>query len=89
MPEIISVSKVDLPYRPSQSELKEFARETFSETFDDVERLLESFDNAKIDSRNFCVPLEYFYSLKTFEEKNELYVENCLKFSIRAIEDCI
>ena len=89
MPEIISVSKVVLPYRPSQNELKEFARATFSDTFEDIERLLESFDNAKIDTRNCCVPVEYFYSQKTFEEKNKLYVKTCLKFSIQAIEECL
>ncbi len=89
MPEIISVSKVVLPYRPTQYELKEFARVTFSETFDGVERMLESFDNAKIDTRNFCVPLEYFKNDKTFEEKNSHYIESCLKFSIQAIEECL
>ncbi len=89
MPEIIAVSKVVLPNRPSQSVLKEFARATFSDAFDDIERLLETFDNAKIDTRNFCVPVEFFYEQKTFEEKNNLYIENCLKYSVQAIEECL
>ena len=89
MPEIISVSKIVLPHICPQSELKNFARETFSGKFHDIERLLESFDNAKIDYRNMCMPVEYFMSNKTFKQKNELFIEMSLKYSILAIEQSL
>ncbi|MCY7362027.1 MAG: type III polyketide synthase [Ignavibacteria bacterium] len=86
MSEIISVSKIDLPYRIKQSDMKAFSRETFFSEFSDIDRLLESFDNAMIDFRNLAVPLEYFSNQKTFKEKNDLYIELALKYSIEAIE---
>lgn len=89
MPEIISTSKIDLPFKCPQFELKDFAKETFSKSFADIDRLLESFDNTKIDNRNLCVPVEYFYTLKSFKEKNDLYISNSLKYSVEAIEKCL
>ena len=52
MPEIVSVSRVEMPFRISQNELKTFAREIFSESYPDIDRILESFDNTLIEYRN-------------------------------------
>jgi alkylresorcinol/alkylpyrone synthase len=89
LPEIISISKIDFPHKTSQSDLKEFSKKVFSKNFDDIDRLLESFDNAKINFRNLCVPVDYFYSQKSFHEKNNLYIEYSLKYSVEAIEACL
>ena len=89
MPEIISTSTIDLPYKINQSELKKFARKVFSSSFKDIDRLLESFDNARIDTRNLCVPLDYFFSNITFQERNALYIDLALKYSVEAIEMCL
>ncbi len=35
------------------------------------------------------MPVDYFYSKKSFSEKNSLYVKNSLRFSIEAIERCV
>lgn len=89
MPEIISVSKTDLPYKCPQSELRNFAGKTFSGNFSDIDRLLESFDNAQIDHRNLCVPVEYFFSQRSFKEKNDLFIELSLKYSIQALNNVL
>lgn len=89
MPEILSVSKIVLPYKCPQSELKNFARETFTGKFNDIDRLLESFENAMIDFRNICVPVDYFRSQKTFKQKNDLFIELSLKYSVQAIEQSL
>ncbi len=89
MPEIISVYKADLPHKCSQSELKNFAKETFSDKFSDINRLLESFDNAMIDSRNLCVPLDYFHSHKTFKQRNDLFIELSLEYTTEVIKQCL
>lgn len=89
VPEIISTSKIDLPFKTNQSEFKEFAREIFSSKFDDIDRILESFDNTLIETRNISVPVDYFKSDKTFKEKNDLFIELALKYSIEAIEKCL
>jgi alkylresorcinol/alkylpyrone synthase len=89
VPEIISVSSIDLPFKCPQSELKNFAKNIFSESFEEIERLLESFDNTKIKFRNLCAPLDYFYTERSFREKNDLYITNSLKYSIEAFEQCL
>ncbi|MEO8211029.1 MAG: 3-oxoacyl-[acyl-carrier-protein] synthase III C-terminal domain-containing protein [bacterium] len=89
MPQIISVSKIDFPYKTSQSNLKDFAKKVFSENYKDIDRLLESFDNAKINCRNLCVPVDFFCSQKSFHERNDLYIQYSLKYSVDAIEKCL
>ncbi len=89
VPHIISASGIDLPFKSPQSELKAFAKKSFADTFEDTDRLLESFDNAKIEWRNLCVPVDYFYSVRSFAERNDLYIELSLKFSVEAIEKCL
>ncbi|MDQ3021738.1 MAG: type III polyketide synthase [Bacteroidota bacterium] len=89
MPEIIAISKIDFPYKTSQSKLKDFAKKVFSDNYKDIDRLLESFDNAKINCRNLCVPVDFFYSPKSFSEKNDLYIQYSLKYSVEAIEMCL
>lgn len=89
MPEIVSVSKIDFPHRLPQKDLKRFASDIFRTNFPDMENLLAVFDNAKIDFRNFCVPLEYFRDTKTFQKKNELYIKNAVKYSVMAAEECL
>lgn len=89
MPEIIAISKIDLPFRIPQTELKEFARKNFAESYSDIDRLLESFDNAKIDTRNMCVPVEYFYEDKSFSERNKDYIKKALEYSVEAIQKCL
>lgn len=89
MPKILSTSVVDFPHRVRQSCLKDFARKVFSNGLEGTERLLETFDNAKIEFRNLCVPVDYFYGNDTFAERNAFYKELSLQYSEKAIEECL
>jgi alkylresorcinol/alkylpyrone synthase len=89
MPFIASTSKVDLPYKIDQQEVKKQAHELFSANFPQTDRLIFAFDNTEIITRNFCKPLFYYAEPNTFEERNNAYLENALKYSVEAIEDCI
>ena len=72
------------PYRVGQEEAKTFARNMFSRGHGDFERLLPIFDNVNVDSRYFCVPVEWFERDHSFPEKNALYVEHALDLSEKA-----
>ena len=72
------------PHRVGQEEAKTFARGMFSRRDGDFERLLPIFDNVNIDSRYFCVPVEWFERDHGFPEKNALYVEHALDLSEKA-----
>jgi alkylresorcinol/alkylpyrone synthase len=83
-PRILSVATALPPHRVGQEEAKTFARGMFSRRDGDIERLLPIFDNVNVDSRYFCVPVEWFERDHGFPEKNALYVEHALDLSEKA-----
>lgn len=89
MPFIAAVSKIDLPYKTDQQEVKKQARDMFLVNFPEVDRLIFAFDNTEIKYRNLCKPLSYYASANTFEERNNEYISIALTFSVQAIEDCV
>ena len=89
MPFIAAISKIDLPNKIDQQEVKRQAKETFSENFPEVGRLIFAFDNTEINYRNFCEPISYYIKPNTFEERNNLYIQTALNYSTAAVEDCI
>jgi alkylresorcinol/alkylpyrone synthase len=89
MPKISSISTIELPYKVKQDNLKVFARNLFAESFKDIDRLLDSFDNTSIKSRNLSVPVEFFEGDKSFKERNDLYISNALEYSVQAVTECL
>ncbi len=89
MPNLINVSKIDFEHTLSQKDLKPYARNLFAEVFKEVDKLIDVFDNTQIKTRNFCVPVEFFLENKSFEEKNNIYIQTALDKSIEAIEKCL
>ena len=89
MPFIAAVSKIDLPFKAGQQEVKQQAKEMFSANFPEAGRLIFAFDNTEIKYRNFCEPLSYYKIPNTFEERNNNYIQTALNYSVQAIEDCV
>jgi alkylresorcinol/alkylpyrone synthase len=89
MPFIAAASKVDLPYKTKQQDVKKQAHEMFSANFPQTDRLIFAFDNTEIIYRNFCKPLSYYAEPNTFEERNNDYIQAALTYSVQAIEDCV
>ncbi len=88
MPFIAGVSTIDFPYRIVQKKVKEQAREMFAGDFPLGERLLGAFDNAGIQTRNFCNPLAYYSASNSFEERNTEYIRCAVEYASKAIEEC-
>lgn len=90
MANIISIGTAVPPYVATQDDAKEFATHLYGEAYKgNLDRLISIFENALIKKRRFCVPVEWFSTSKSFEEKNNLYIENALKLSEQAIQDCL
>lgn len=89
MPRVISVGTANVPNSYDQHVAKQFARDLFTKRRDDIERLLPIFDNTLIENRHFCYPREWFTREHTFVERSESFVENGLKLSIDAINECL
>jgi alkylresorcinol/alkylpyrone synthase len=89
MAKIIASAIALPPHKVPQSMAREFAASYFGKSIPEAEKLLTVFDNAHIESRNFCVPPEWFLSPKTFSEKNATYVEWATKLGFQAASNCL
>ncbi|ARU59910.1 type III polyketide synthase [Tumebacillus avium] len=89
MPVIRSVGTAVPPYIITQEETREFARNLFAESFRDIDRLLAVFESAQVEQRHFCTPLKWFATAPSWEEKNRLYIENAVRLSQEAAEQCL
>lgn len=89
MSSILSVSSYKPSYTLRQEEAAEFARELFTDSFRDIERLLTVFENAEIEERQFAVPLQWFQKEHSLKERNDLYIERATTFSVEVIRRCL
>ncbi len=89
VPSIASISSFPPPYSLRQEEATEFARELFSESFQDIDRLLKVFANGQIEERQFVVPLDWFRQDQSLKERNDLYIERATSYSVEVIKRCL
>lgn len=89
MPKIASISTYNPPYALKQSNIEQLTKELFQDKIAQLDRLLKVFENGDIDTRYFCVPLEWHQKEHTFEERNDLYIELATKYSVEVIQACL
>jgi alkylresorcinol/alkylpyrone synthase len=89
MPTIISIAEAVPPYEIRQDQVSEFAKELFSDSFKDIDRLLRAFQNGQIEKRHFVKNLDWFKKEWSFEEKNNIYIESAVSLGKEAIEKCL
>lgn len=89
MPKIASVSTYSPPYTLEQDNIEQLTRELFQNKIPRLERLLKVFENGEIKTRHFCVPSQWFREAHRFEERNELYIELAVNYSVEVIVRCL
>jgi alkylresorcinol/alkylpyrone synthase len=89
MPKILSVSTFKPPHEVKQEQAIELTRSLFSEKYNDIERLLKVFQNGDIETRNVCMPLEWYGKEHDFEERNDLYIHHTVDFGVQAVSACL
>ncbi|TYR79990.1 type III polyketide synthase [Priestia megaterium] len=89
MPKILSTGFCIPPHELTQQDTLMFAKDLFSESFRDINRLLTVFENGQIEKRNFAKGLSWFQQDHTFEEKNDVFIECAIEFGKKAIEHCL
>ncbi|WP_110927665.1 type III polyketide synthase [Bacillus massiliglaciei] len=89
MPFVLSVSHIDLPYALTQETVREFSRELFGSSFTNIDRLLKVFKNGQVENRFLSNDLDWFKKDHTFEEKNDLYIEQAVQYGAIAVKDCL
>lgn len=89
MPAIVSVACALPPFQINQNDVREFSRNLFSSSVKEIDRLLNIFHNGQIQSRYFVKGLDWFEEDKTFEEKNNVYIQSAVELGSKAIENCL
>src|SRR5690554_1399695 len=89
MPKITSLSTHQPTYKLDQEEIERFTKSLFKNRFPNLERLLTVFKNGEIQTRHFCVPLDWHENDHSFEERNNLYIELATQYGVKAIEKCL
>lgn len=89
MASIISVAEASPKHVVHQAEVMNFARDLFSETYKDIERLIKVFQNGQIEKRHFAKELAWFKKDHTFQEKNDAYIECAVELGAEAIKACL
>src|SRR5947209_9661396 len=88
MPSVAVISKIDFPHKLPQSFVKDYVRKNFGPHFPFIDKIIDAFDHAAINERNFCQPLEYYLRDHTFPEQNGEYIRIALEYSMKAITEC-
>ena len=88
-PRILSLATAYPPHVLEQQRVVEAAGEIFSGDFSDFGRLVPIFENAGIEIRHSCVPLEWYIEPHDFAERNRIYLENAVALLRQASSDCL
>ncbi|SEA63246.1 alkylresorcinol/alkylpyrone synthase [Thalassobacillus cyri] len=86
---ILSIGKSEPPYEISQTQVKGLVESLFPLTERDKKRLLPVFDNSMIEKRQFVVDQEWFKQPHGMRERNEIYIQEAYRHSLRAIDECL
>jgi alkylresorcinol/alkylpyrone synthase len=89
MPVIRSVATALPPHALAQERVRDLAREHFAPAFPEIDRYLSVFRHARIDTRHFAAPLEWFMTSHSFQECNDLFVEVATGLGEAAARACL
>jgi alkylresorcinol/alkylpyrone synthase len=88
-PRLLSLSTAVPDHVLVQDDVKAWAARHFDGRNKDIERLMPAFDNAGIETRYSCLPLEWHKNGHHWRDKNRLYVDNAVELLTRAATECL
>jgi alkylresorcinol/alkylpyrone synthase len=80
-PRLVSLATAVPPHVARQSDARGLVSQLFSRAVTSEPRLLQVFENAQIDQRHICMPLDWYACDHGFAEKNDLYVEHAVRLA--------
>jgi alkylresorcinol/alkylpyrone synthase len=89
MPRITSIAKALPPYRLKQAQVRDYIARRFKNAGHKIDALMPVFKNAQIDERYFSVPLDWFDRERSFQEKNDKYIESSCSLGVEASKACM
>ena len=88
-PRIASIATAVPSHLLDQGHVKQRAALAFGDAFERLDKMLGAFDNAGIDSRYACAPVEWLEKEHGNEEKNILYLENATALLAKAASESL
>lgn len=88
-PCLLSLATAVPPIQLRQADVVARATSLFDGRRSEIGRLLPVFENAGIDSRYSCVPLDWYERSHSWSERNRLYIDNALLLLTEAAESCL
>ncbi|KRG12470.1 type III polyketide synthase [Lederbergia galactosidilytica] len=89
MPRIISVGTATPENAVHQEETMQLAKQLFSDSMKDIDRLLKVFKNGEIKKRHFVKPLDWYTEAHSFSEKNKVFIDSAVGLCLTAIRNCL
>ncbi len=86
---LIALATAVPPFVLRQDEVMAQARLLFQARGEEIERLLPVYDNAGIETRYSCVPLDWYRAPGGWKDKNALFVGHAVELLRRAAHDCL
>jgi alkylresorcinol/alkylpyrone synthase len=88
-PRLLAVATAVPPYALRQSEVRTRAQHLFAGAGEEIERLLPVFENAEIETRYSCVPIEWYDTPAGWRDRNRIYLENAVSLLERVTRGCL
>ncbi|MDB5411385.1 MAG: chalcone synthase [Rhodospirillales bacterium] len=88
-PRLLALATAVPPFPLRQSEVRGRAASLFGGMNGALERLLPVFENAEIDTRYSCVPIDWYGEPPGWKERNRLYLENSLDLLEDVTRSCL
>jgi alkylresorcinol/alkylpyrone synthase len=89
VPRLVGLATAVPPHVLRQSDARAGLEQLFSGVIGADSRLMEVFENAQIEKRHLCVPLEWLVTDHEFSEKNALYVEHAVRLAGEAVSKAL
>jgi len=88
-PALLSLTTAVPPIVLRQPDIVARATSLFDGRRSDIDRLLPVFENAGIETRYSCVPLDWYERNHSWSERNRLYIDNALALLEQAAIACL
>jgi alkylresorcinol/alkylpyrone synthase len=88
-PRLLALATAVPPYTLRQSDVRDRARRLFASAGGDIERLLPVFENAEIETRYSCVPIEWYDAPSGWKDRNRIYLDNAVALLERVTRACL
>src|SRR6266849_4617528 len=88
-PRLLALATAVPPFALRQSDVRARASRLFAGAGEDIAHLLPVFENAGIETRYSCVPIEWYDEAGGWKDRNRIYLDNALALLEQVTRACL